>query len=91
MSALNQAAWEFQGLTRDSTYLQKALSWSKRSLEYREDGSLLDTYAHILYRLGRKQEAVEWQQKAVQKERSHNSPLVNSLEATLKKMQMGTL
>lgn len=91
VSALNQAAWEFQGLTRDSTYLQKALSWSKRSLDYREDGSLLDTYAHILYRLGRKQEAVEWQQKAVQKERSHNSPLVNSLEATLKKMQLGTL
>lgn len=91
VTALNQAAWDFQGLTRDSTYLQKALSWSKRSLEYREDGSLLDTYAHILYRLGRKEEALTWQKKAVSKEKERNSPLVSTLEETLKKMQTGTL
>ncbi len=91
VSALNQAAWEFQGLTRNSTYLHKALSWSKRSLDYREDGSLLDTYAHILYWLGRKPEAIEWQQKAVKLEQSRRSPLVNSLETTLRKMQSNTL
>jgi tetratricopeptide (TPR) repeat protein len=91
VSALNQAAWDFQALTRDSTYLQKALSWSKRSLEYRQDGSLLDTYAHILYRLGRKDEALTWQRKAINKEKERNSPFVAPLEATLKKMQTGTL
>jgi tetratricopeptide (TPR) repeat protein len=91
VSALNQAAWDFQALTRDSTHLQKALSWSKRSLEYREDGSLLDTYAHILYRLGRKDEALTWQRKAINKEKERNSPFVATLEATLKKMQTGTL
>ncbi|GAB3039724.1 hypothetical protein GCM10027185_48420 [Spirosoma pulveris] len=91
VSALNQAAWEFQELTRDPVYLNKALSWSKRSLEYREDGSLLDTYAHILYWLGRKEEALEWQTKAVKKEKDRNSPMVTSLEESLKKMKAGTL
>ncbi|GAB4019461.1 hypothetical protein GCM10028773_22330 [Spirosoma koreense] len=91
VSALNQAAWDFQDMTRDSVYLNKALSWSKRSLEYRKDGSLLDTYAHILYRLGRKQEALEWQEKAVRKEKERNTPLVTSLEESLKKMRNGTL
>lgn len=91
VTALNQAAWDFQGLTRDSTYLQRALSWSKRSLEYREESSLLDTYAHILYRLGRKDEALTWQRKAVNKEKERNSPLIITLEETLKKMQSGTL
>ena len=91
VSALNQAAWEFQEMTRDSVYLNKALTWSKRSLEYREDGSLMDTYAHILYRLGRKEEALEWQQKAVKKEKERNTPIVTSLEESLKKMKAGTL
>lgn len=91
VSALNQAAWEFQELTRDPVYLNKALSWSKRTLEYREDGSLLDTYAHILYWLGRKEEALEWQTKAVKKEKERNSPMVGSLEESLKKMKAGTL
>ncbi|WP_420151387.1 hypothetical protein [Spirosoma sp.] len=91
VGALNEAAWDFQQMTRDPVYLEKALTWSKRSLEYREDGSLLDTYAHILYRLGRKSEAVEWQEKAVRKEKERSSPMVPSFEETLKKMKTGTL
>ncbi|MVM39793.1 hypothetical protein GO730_22905 [Spirosoma sp. HMF3257] len=91
VSALNQAAWDFQELTRDTVYLKKALSWSKRTLEYREDGSLMDTYAHILYWLGRKEEALEWQTKAVNREKGRGSPMIASLEATLNKMKNGTL
>ena len=91
VTALNQAAWEFQELTRDSVYLKKALTWSKRSLEFREEGSLMDTYAHILYWLGRKEEALEWQEKAVKKEKERNSPMSASLEEALKKMKNGTL
>lgn len=91
VSALNQAAMDFQDLTRDPVYLNKALSWSKRTLEYREDGGLMDTYARVLYRLGRKEEALEWQTKAVKKEKERNSPMVASLEEALKKMKAGTL
>jgi tetratricopeptide (TPR) repeat protein len=91
VSALNQAAWDFQELTRDSVYLQKALTWSKRSLEYREEGSLMDTYAHILYFLGRKKDALEWQEKAVKKEKERNSPMITTLQESLQKMKNGTL
>ena len=90
VSALNQAAMDFQELTRDSVYLTKALSWSKRTLEYREDGALMDTYARVLYRLGRKEEALEWQNKAIKKEKERNSPMIASLEETLKKMKNDT-
>ncbi|WP_198424851.1 hypothetical protein [Spirosoma endbachense] len=91
VSALNQAAWDFRELTRDSIYLQKALTWSKRSLEYREEGSLMDTYAHILYLLGRRDEAIEWQEKAVKKEKERNSPMITTLQESLQKMKNGTL
>ncbi|GAB2554108.1 thioredoxin family protein [Spirosoma aerophilum] len=90
VSALNQAAMDFQELTRDPIYLNKALSWSKRTLEYREDGGLMDTYARVLYRLGRKEEALEWQAKAVKKEKERQSPMVASLQKTLDQMKTGT-
>lgn len=91
VTALNHAAWEFYEMTRDTTFLRKALTWSKRSLEYREDGSLMDTYAHLLYRLGRREEALEWQEKAVRQEQQRNSPLLGSLQESLRKMRTGTL
>ncbi len=91
VSALNQAAWEFYEMTRDTVYLNKALQWSKRTLDYREDPSSMDTYAHILYRLGRKEDALTWQEKAVKLERERNSPLLKGLQTSLDKMQAGTL
>jgi tetratricopeptide (TPR) repeat protein len=91
VSALNNAAWEFYNMTRDTVYLKKALEWSKRTLEYREDGTSMDTYAHLLYRLGRKSEALEWQEKAVRLEQERQSPLVTSLRKSLDQMKAGTL
>jgi tetratricopeptide (TPR) repeat protein len=91
VTALNQAAWDFYQMTRDTKWLTKAAEWSKRSLEFREDASLMDTYAHLLYRLGRKEEALEWQNKAVKKEESANSPLMGTLRESLQKMKDGTL
>ncbi|MBO0938953.1 hypothetical protein J2I47_20540 [Fibrella sp. HMF5335] len=92
VSALNTGAWDFYQMTRDTTYLKKALTWSKRSLEFREEPSLMDTYAHLLYRLGRKEEALDWQEKAVKAEQARTgSPLAASLETSLRKMKEGTL
>jgi tetratricopeptide (TPR) repeat protein len=89
--ALNGGAWEFYQMTKEPRYLQKALDWSKRSLEYREEGSLMDTYAHLLYRLGRKTEALEWQEKAVRLVQQQNSPLLGKLQEALNQMKAGTL
>ena len=92
VNALNTGAWDFYQMTRDTTYLKKALTWSKRSLEFREEPSLMDTYAHLLYRVGRKEEALEWQEKAVKQEQERtNSPLAASLVESLRKMKAGTL
>ncbi|RYF77946.1 MAG: hypothetical protein EOO39_02695 [Cytophagaceae bacterium] len=91
VTALNQAAWDFYQITKIPSFLTRALAWSKRSLEFREDASLMDTYAHLLYRLGRKEEAVEWQEKAVKVVERSNSPLGSSLKESLQKMKAGTL
>ncbi|GAA4326786.1 thioredoxin family protein [Flaviaesturariibacter amylovorans] len=62
---LNALAW---GILRegDSVRLRDALRWSARTLE--GEGAMrpeyLDTYAHLLYRLGRRKEALEWELKA---------------------------
>ncbi|WP_077923011.1 hypothetical protein [Spirosoma sp. 209] len=91
VGALNNAAWEFYGMTKDPVFLGKALDWSKRSLEFREDPSSMDTYAHLLYRLNRKAEAIDWQEKAVQKSKEFQFPSVTSLEKALQQMKDGTL
>lgn len=100
---LNNRAWHFYELTTDNEYLEKALSWSKTAMEWNKelqkninnskvDGnpSYTDTYAHLLYKLGRKDEAIEWQTKAVEQQRQTGIPF-GSMETALAKMKAGTL
>ena len=42
----------------------KALEWSKRSLKENNEPAFIDTYANLLYKLGKKDEAIIWEQKA---------------------------
>ena len=64
---LNNAAWSFYEIgTKDTTYLTKAMLWSKRSIELNPIPAYYDTYAHLLYRLGLYAEAENEQQKAVE-------------------------
>ncbi len=50
----------------------------------------MDTYAHILYRLDRKVEAIEWQTKAVEAQKI-TGMAYQYLEIPLNKMKAGTL
>jgi tetratricopeptide (TPR) repeat protein len=72
--ALNNISWNVYLMSKDTMLLNKALKWTKRAIEIREKVSttpdpesptFIDTYAHLLYRLNRFEEAVEWQTKAV--------------------------
>ena len=63
-SDLNEYAWTVFQNCSDETCLKNALEWSKRSFEKEQNPAYMDTYANILYRLGRKDEAIEWEQKA---------------------------
>jgi tetratricopeptide (TPR) repeat protein len=74
-SALNNISWNVYLMSKDTMILNKALKWTKRAIEIREKISttpdpespnFIDTYAHLLYRLNRIEEAIEWQTKAVE-------------------------
>ncbi len=61
---LNEFAWTVFQHCSDETCLQNAMEWSRRSFERSGTPGFMDTYANILYRLGRKDEALEWEGKA---------------------------
>ena len=100
---LNEHAYHFYELTRNKELLEKALAWSKKSMDlsnekrknaqtpYRlGDPNFIDTYAHILYKLGRKEEAIEWQTKAVEAQKV-SGMAYESFEVRLNEIKAGTL
>ena len=99
---LNEHAWHFYEISNKASDLETALKWSNQSIElsnglYRQhqqsqylgNASYMGTYAHILYKLGRRQEAVEWQTKAVEAQKVIGA--AGSFETTLVKMKEGKL
>jgi thiol-disulfide isomerase/thioredoxin len=65
--ALNNVAWKFFETISDKKALNDALSWSKRSLEiYPENPMWMDTYANLLYKLGKNEEAVALEEEALE-------------------------
>ncbi|MCF0056236.1 thioredoxin family protein [Dyadobacter sp. CY356] len=96
---LNEHAWHFFEMAKKKGDLENALKWSQQSMLFFDalnkdrQGSMslgnpayLDTYAQILYKLGRKDEAIEWQTKAVSAQKVTGMPS-GSFEATLNKMK----
>lgn len=51
----------------DKQDLTQALSWSAKSLDYKRVPMYLDTYAHLLDKLGRKADAIKVEQEAIDK------------------------
>jgi len=47
----------------------------------------MDTYANLLMKSGKKNEAVEWETKAIALAKEKNDPVVPDLEKTLDKMK----
>lgn len=64
---LNEWAMSVYTGSMDKDLLNKALFISKKSLEDGEAAEFLDTYACILYKLGRTEEGIEWETKALSK------------------------
>jgi hypothetical protein len=65
-AVLNEFAWRFFGNCNDKKLLEAALLWSKKTFEKetKKEPGYIDTYANILYKLGRKKEALTWEKKA---------------------------
>ncbi|MEZ0487811.1 thioredoxin family protein [Fibrella aquatica] len=64
---LNSLAWAYFETMTDPADLNNALAWSGRSLELDRSHMLLDTYAQLLGKLGRKAEAIKHEEEALAK------------------------
>ena len=67
---LNSLAWAYYQTMTDKADLNQALSWSEKSLGYDRSAANLDTYAHLLSKLGRKSEAIKIQEEAIAHEKA---------------------
>jgi len=65
---LNNYSWTIFTKCTDISLLSSALSWSKRTFENKPESEIdpgyMDTYANILYKMGKNKEAIEWEKKA---------------------------
>jgi hypothetical protein len=61
---LNDLAWSVFENCPDMTCVSEVLDWSKR-LKDNSDAAFVDTYANILYKLGKKDDAIALETKAV--------------------------
>lgn len=81
---LNNFAWTVFENCKDMTCVKEALDWSKKSFKENNNPTFIDTYANILYKLGNKQEAIKWEEKALALSKSDKA-----IQETLDKMKKG--
>jgi len=82
---LNDVAWTFYENIDDKALLVKAARWAKRSVELQPDYASMDTYAALLYKIGKKKEAKEAAEKAIEQGKKENQDY-KSTEDLLKKI-----
>ncbi|HYO22369.1 MAG TPA: hypothetical protein VER36_08170 [Flavisolibacter sp.] len=83
---LNSGAYNFHQKTNNPYLLSIATEWSKRALEFFESPDALLTYAKLLYKQNRKEEAQEKIARAIELEKKRGLP-TKTLEAVLEKMK----
>ncbi len=82
-------AWKFYLFVEDKTQLLAALNWTKYVLENNEpQPAVIDTYASLLYKIGRKAEAVTFSQQALELAKSWGED-TNHFEHQLAKFKSG--
>lgn len=84
--ALNEYAWTIFEKCNDMKCIEQALEWSKRSFKENEMPAFMDTYANLLYKAGKKADALAWEEKAMNKA---NGDEKKNYETTLEKMKKG--
>jgi thiol-disulfide isomerase/thioredoxin len=63
--ALNGMAWNFYENVSDKAMLEEAAKWAKRSTDLENGYANNDTYAAVLYKLGKKEDAKKIAEKAI--------------------------
>lgn len=94
--ALNDYAWTVFNLSDNQQVLEQALTWSKRSLELVSKTprsnyvNYMDTYANLLYKMGKKDEAIQWEKKLIDiAKNDKNEKIIAISSAILTKMEKG--
>ncbi len=80
----NNNAWALFQNSTDSAKLKKALLWSNHAVTISPNANWMDTYANLLYKLGRKTEAIRWEQVA-----NKLDPMNKDIEDNLNKIKTG--
>jgi thioredoxin-related protein len=85
---MNDFAWTVFENCNDAACVASALEWSKQSFADNQSHQYMDTYANLLYKAGKKQEAITWETKAMTlaKEAKEDT---GDYEANLDKMKKG--
>jgi thioredoxin-related protein len=67
MELILDVAWKFYLFVDDKEQILKALNWTKYVLDtYEPDPAVIDTYASLLFKLGRTADAVKFEEQALQ-------------------------
>jgi tetratricopeptide (TPR) repeat protein len=83
---LNNYAWTLFQNCNDMACVAKALEWSKNSFKDNNEPAFIDTYANLLYKLGKKDEAITWEQKAMDLAPENDKQI---FQETIDKMKKG--
>lgn len=85
---LNNYAWTIFQNCEDVKCINQALEWSKQSVNLTNEPMFMDTYANLLYKTGKKDVAMQWEQKAIDILKKKNEDSSGYVE-TLGKMKKG--
>jgi thioredoxin-related protein len=86
--AINFYAWELFVHSNNKKEVRKGIGWMKKIMQSADsaDAGYIDTYANLLYKVGKKKDAVYWEEKAaiIEQEnakKNHNEPNKQILDA----------
>jgi len=92
-AGLNNWAWDIFTKSQDKEQLKFALGWSKRTFtkktEDKIDPNHMDTYANILYKLGKTTKAIQMEKRVIDLATKRGLPDLAVFQGVLAKMQAG--
>ncbi|MFK7951484.1 MAG: thioredoxin family protein [Ekhidna sp.] len=63
---LSELAWKFYLYIEDKSQLETALGWAKQAVDTNAEPASIDTYASLLYKLGKTKQAILFEKKALE-------------------------
>jgi thioredoxin-related protein len=81
---INRVGWNIFLYVNDSKLINEGIEWMAKLMNQWDKAIWMDTYANLLYKAGRKEDAIQWQEKAVTL-----APARNDFKKALEQMKKG--